>query len=298
LKFQGPEWGVVKADEKYERGSTLSVVRGLHVFRYLEFKGGGVPAVARLIPPAEGVALLDMPGREEGLLLRPGDCVVVRAERASEIVVGLRRGSAEGSLDASFRLEAIALAEDTGGSRVTPLSDFRAEPTAEAVPLSFVAHVALRGDVAFEQGAWIGGPDGPASIEGLAIVDDPKSSALEMQVLTGSRPPRWSEWVGAGQYAGTRGHRLPLTGVRLRLKPEPSAMEISAEALFLGGLVASKRGRQVEFVSGSGVDPLVGLKISLRSAQGFGEVRAAPSLDASARDREPRVRVFRASAGR
>lgn len=289
---------MVKADEKYERGSTLSVSRGLHAFRYLEFQGIGVPAVARLIPPAEGVTLLDMPGREEGLLLRPGDCVVVRAERPSELVVGLRRGSADGSLEASFRLEAIAVAEESGASRPASVSAPAPVVSPALTPFGFMAHVARRGDVPFEQSVWIGGPDAPAAIEGLEIVGEPKSCMLEMQVLVGSRPPRWSEWVGAQQFAGTRGHGLSLTGIRMRLAPEAGSSEISAEALFLGALVESKRGRQVEFVSGSGVDPLVGLKVSLQSAQRLAEGRSAPSLEAVARDREPRVRVFRASSGR
>src|SRR5437763_5128467 len=97
--------GVADAEDRFDRGSTLSVARGLHIFRYVSFQGAGVPAVARVIPPASGVTLLDMPGRERGALQRPGDCMVVRAERTSEVVVGLRRGAADGSLDASFRLE-------------------------------------------------------------------------------------------------------------------------------------------------------------------------------------------------
>jgi len=251
-----------------------------------------------LIPPAEGVALLDMPGREEGLLLRPGDCVVVRAERPSEVGVGLRRGSADGSLEASFRLEAIVLAEDPGVSQPAQAVARAPLVSAVAAPLAFLAHVARRGDVAFEQSVWVAGPDAPAVIEGLEIVGDPKPSVLEMQVLVGSRPPRWSEWVGARQFAGTRGQGLPVTGLRMRLAPEAGNLEISVEALFLGALVESKRGRQVEFVSGSGIDPLVGLKVSLQSAQRLGESRPAPSLEAVARDREPRVRVFRASSSR
>jgi hypothetical protein len=265
------------------------------VFRYLEFQGAGVPAVARLIPPAEGVTLLDMPGRDEGLLLRPGDCVVVRAERPSEVVVGLRRGSADGSLEASFRLEAIALAEDAGASQ--PALVAVRTPVVSA-PIAFIAHVARRGDVAFEQSVWVAGPEAPAVIEGLEIVGESKPAVLELQALVGSRPPRWSEWVGARQFVGTRGQGLPLTGLRMRVAPEAGNLEISAEALFLGALVESKRGRQVEFVSGSGIDPLVGLKVSLQSAQRLGETRPAPSLEAVARDREPRVRVFRASSGR
>lgn len=280
----GVELSVADAGEKFDRGSTLSVARGLHIFRYISFQGSGAPAVARVIPPNAGVTLLDMPDRDNGTLQRPGDCLVVRADHATEVVVGLRRGSADGSLDATFRLEPIILLEKAAAP--------------EPAPMSFVAHLANRGDVAFAQNAWAGGPDAPAALEGLQIVGEAASTALEMQVLVGSRPPRWSEWVSAGQFAGTRGHGLPLAGVRLRLRPEAVGVEIAAEALFLGALVAAQRGRQVEFISVSGVDPLVGVKIGLQSTQEVGASRAVSAPDVQTRDREPRVRVFRASTAR
>ena len=286
---------MAEAEERFDRGSTLSVARGLHTFRYVSFQGAGVPAVARLIPPNAGVALLDMPGRERGMLQRPGDCLVLRADRASDVVVGLRRGTANGSLDATFRLEPIVLAEETPAAAVEAVA---AEAAPAPASLSFLAHVANRGDTVFAQEAWIGGPDSPAAVEGLQIVAEGGYAPVELQVLVGSRPPRWSEWVGAGQFAGTRGHGLPLVGVRLRLKPEVVGLEIAAEALFLGALVASQRGRQVEFVSGSGVDPLVGVKIGLQSVRETSASGAATVPDAQTREREPRVRVFRASAAR
>jgi hypothetical protein len=283
------ELSLAEAEDRFDRGSTLSVARGLHIFRYVSFQGSGVPAVASLIPPNAGVSLLDMPGRDRGVLQRPGDCLVLRADRASDIVVGLRRGAPDGSLDASFRLEPIVLADEA------PAQPARVETS--SAPLSFIAHLANLGDTAFAQGAWAGGPEAPAAVEGLQIAAEGGASPLEMQVLVGSRPPRWSEWVGAGQYAGTRGHGLPLVGVRLRLKPEVAGVEIAAEALFLGALVATQRGRQVEFVSPSGVDPLVGVKIAVDKSQELG-ARAASGPEAQMREREPRVRVFRASTVR
>ena len=279
---------MAEGEDRYDRGSTLSVARGLHVFRYVSFQGTGAPAVARVIPPNAGVALLDMPGRDKGMLQRPGDCLVLRAERTSDVVIGLRRGSADGSLDASFRLEPVVLADEAPA----------AKPMAAAAPLSFIAHLSNVGDAQFAQNVWAGGPDAPAAIEGLQIVAEGVPAALEMQVLVGGRPPRWSDWVGAGQYAGTRGHGLPLVGVRLRLKPEAAGVEITAEALFLGALVAAQRGRLVEFVSASGVDPLVGVKFAVQGVQDAAISRLASGPDAQAREREPRVRVFRASTVR
>ena len=289
---KGLESGVAEAEDRFDRGSTLSVARGLHIFRYVSFQGVGAPAVARLIPPDVGVTLLDMPGRDRGMLQHPGDCLVLRAERACDVVVGLRRGAPNGSLDATFRLEPIVMTEETQAAAIA------AAPAPAPAPLSFLAHVANHGDTPFAQEAWIGGPDSPAAIEGLQIVAEGGYAPVEMQALVGSRPPRWSEWVGVGQYAGTRGHGLSLVGVRLRLKPEVVGLEIAAEALFLGALVASQRGRQVEFVSGSGVDPLVGVKIGLQAVRETSVSGASLVPDTQARDREPRVRVFRASAAR
>jgi hypothetical protein len=291
---KGLESGVDEAEDRFDRGSTLSVARGLHIFRYVNFQGVGVPAVARLIPPDLGVSLMNMPGRDKGMLQSPGDCLVLRADRACDVVVGLRRGAPNGSLDATFRLEPIVMTEESHIAAVASA----VEPASALAPLSFLAHVANHGDTPFAQEAWIGGPDSPAAIEGLQIVAEGGFSPVELQALVGSRPPRWSEWVGVGQYAGTRGHGLSLVGVRLRLRPEVVGLEIVAEALFLGALVASQRGRQVEFVSGSGVDPLVGVKVGLQAVREISVGGAASVPDTQARDREPRVRVFRASAAR
>jgi hypothetical protein len=270
-------------DERFDRISALTVQRGLHVFRYVSYDGAGAPAIGKFMPTDNGITLLDMPGREAGRLLTPGDCLVVRADRASEAQVGLRRGSADGALEATFRLDVLVRCEETAKMVAAPPKP----------PISFLAHIALVGDAAFEQGVWAAGPESPGIIEGLQIQGEGESP-LELQVLLGGRPPRWSDWVGVGVYAGTRGYGLPLLGLRLRLSPNAVGMEISAEALFLGALVASQRGSAVEFVSGSGVDPLVGVKIALEKT-----LERTPGVSGSSESvsptREPRVRVFRAS---
>jgi hypothetical protein len=152
----------------------------------------------------------------------------------------------------------------------------------------------MRGDVVVKQEEWAGGPDAPSPIEGLEFMGEPgEGLSLEMQVLVSSRPPRWSNWVSAGEYAGTRGRYLQLIGVRLRLGgPKGDRSELAADALFLGSLVSSKRGREIEFLSKSGVDPLVGLRLGIVSVETLGNGRA---VIGSGREREGRVRVFRAS---
>ena len=252
----------------------------------MSFDGAGAPAAARFVGISEGITVLDMPGREEGRLLAPGDCLVVRADRAGEAKVGLKRGSADGALEATFRLDVIVRCEE----------EVKAAAPAAPAPVSFLAHVALVGDKPFAQGEWVAGPEAPGVIEGLQIFSE-GDSPIEMQVLLGGRPPRWSDWVGAGAYAGTKGYGLPLLGVRLRLAPHAVDQEIDAQALFLGALVASQRGRTVEFVSGSGAEPLVGVKIAIVRTQERTPGVTGASDPASA-GREPRVRVFRASTAR
>lgn len=273
-------------DERFDRVSTLNVARGLHVFRYVSFDGSGAPAIGRFLPLSEGISLVDMPGRENGRLLAPGDCLVIRADRAGEAQVGLKRGSVDGALEATFRLDVIVRCEE----------EAQVLAPAPSPPVSFLAHIALVGDKAFAQSEWAAGPDAPGVIEGLQIVAE-SDSPLEMQVLLGARPPRWSDWVGAGAYAGTRGYGLPLLGLRLRLSPNASGVEIDAQALFLGALVASQQGRAVEFVSGSGVEPLVGVKIAIAKTLERTPGVTGGSQPVSAVG-EPRVRVFRASTSR
>ena len=168
-------------------------------------------------------------------------------------------------------------------------------PGASRAEISLLAHVAVRGDVSIKGDEWAAGPDSPAPIEGLEIEAVSLPGLLvEMQVLIASRPPRWSEWAKHGVFAGTKGRGLPLAGVRMRLQGSAAeTFELAAEALFLGSLVKSKRGREVEFVSSSGTDPLVGLKLGLRAVE---KVAAAPMSVVANRERGPRVRVFRASS--
>jgi hypothetical protein len=160
--------------------------------------------------------------------------------------------------------------------------------------LVVMGHVGYRGDVEVGAGDWIAGPESPSPIEGVEI-RSPQSSAvqIETQVLIGSRPPQWSNWVSPGSFAGTRGRRLPLAGVRFRLRgSEADQHELIADALFLGSPIMIKRGREIEAVSSAGVDPLVGLRLVLHR-----KVESAPKLAQadSGKSREPRVRIFRAA---
>jgi hypothetical protein len=290
----------------FERDSSLPVGRGLHVLRY-ETRGAGHDHPVALVRAAEGyeglIQIISAPGGAAGRLDRPGAAVLVRAEHNGKIQIGIRRSASNGSLDAAFRLESIGLLsdDDRGPGIAAPAND--PDPAARlAIPprgdgaqeALFLAHVSMRGDVSVQANEWVGGPDAPGRIEGLAILGGgAEETGTEVQVLPRSRSAIWSEWSGSRTFVGTRGRNLPLFGVRLRLTGDDShRFVVQAEALFLGAAITSKRGREVEFVSHTGRDPLVGLRFEICP-----ERRATSRLLASSvtKDDHPRVRIFRAN---
>jgi len=313
-------------DVKFERSSTVAVSRGLLVVRYASC-GAASDFPAAIVRPVAAfdrvVEVISAPGAQQGLLEKPGDCVVVRAHDAARLEIGLRRSSPSGTLDASIQVEVLGTGKPpeaaldgvrtvAGPAKTATISDFgapvgTAAPAPSATPtptivaaaakpgLSFVAHVAMRGDVEVSEDQWMAGPTAPAPIEGIVLrSSDPTQLAIETQVLVAGAQ-KWSDWVGSGSYAGTRGRGLPLIALRLRLSGAGAAQkEIYADALFLGAVAVAKTGRQIEFVSPTGSDPLVGLKLGVRTVE---KPPVAQQSDGPWRDRGSRVRVFRSSSG-
>jgi len=153
----------------------------------------------------------------------------------------------------------------------------------------------MRGDVEAAEDQWIAGPNAPAPVEGLLVrSEDNALLAVEMQALIAGAQ-QWTGWTSAGGFVGTRGRGLPLLALRLRLAgADASQLELIAEALFLGATTVAKAGRQIEFASSTGSDPLVGLKLGVRTAEA---PPVAQQADGPWRDRGARVRVFRSSTG-
>ena len=74
----------------------------------------------------------------------------------------------------------------------------------------------------------------------------------------------WSPWVRSGGFAGTRGRALGLIGLRVRLSgPDDIGGLLRGDAVFLGSPVISESGRELEFASYAGADPMVGLRLTL-----------------------------------
>ena len=290
----------------FDRDSSLFVARGLYILRYQSSAASSEHPVAAAAPAPgfEGVIqVISEPGSAEGRLERPGAVVLVRATDNGKLRIGVRRRSLNGSLDAAFKLESVGVssddkpaAVDAGAIALRPSS-----PTQSAIARNangsegalFLAHVSRRGDVSVKANEWAGGPEAPGRIEGLELLGFGKEGLqAEAQVLFGGRDSIWSEWFGVGVFGGTRGRNQPLLGVRLRLIGDQAHhFIVHAEALFLGSPIVCQRGREVECVSQTRRDPLVGFRFEICSD------RRASIRPAAGHDEQPRVRIFRAKAG-
>ena len=300
---------VASRDALFDRHSSLHVTRGLYVLRY-EQGGASHDHPVAMVKPAAGsegvVQVISAPGGVEGWLDRPGAAVLVRAEDIGKIQIGVKRSGSNGSLEAAFRLESISMrledkpnpistnARETGPSQFSPISIASSANGSEGT--LFLAHVSRRGDVSVRANEWAGGPEAPGRIEGLAILGSGKQGLrTEVQVLPGPKDATWSDWVGAGVFAGTRGRHQPLVGVRLRLTGDQAHHSfIHAEALFLASAIMIRRGKEVECVSQSGRDPLVGFRFEICPER---RASVRPAMSPVEPDGYPRVRIFRANAG-
>lgn len=265
-KFEGN--GLVPSAHRFERITDVPVARGLHIFRYVSAADGLLPPKAYVSATPESEGVVDVvcdPNSEPGVLNAPGCALVLRAARTAEIKVGLLRGGDGRSLEATFRLEALAAdAPNAGASVASPESP---SATQRNIEIGFLAHLAMRGDVICARGVWAGGPTAPAAIEGLEFrSNDPEALRIEAQVLSRNGTNRWSGWIPSGDFLGSRGRRQPISGLRLRLRgSEAARYELDAEALFLGATVTGGSGPEIEFTGPGGADPLVGLKLDLKS---------------------------------
>jgi hypothetical protein len=295
---------VTDPEAQFDRDSSLFVARGLYILRYQSGAADAEHPVAAAAPAPgfeDVIQVISEPGSAEGQLERPGSVALVRAAGNGKLRIGVRRRSASGSIDAAFKLESVGISSDRKPPAVgtSPLALPAPSPSLSSVERNgfqgalFLAHVSRRGDVPVKANEWAGGPDAPGRIEGLELLEPGKERLwAEAQVLSSGGDSTWSEWFGAGVFVGTRGRSQPLLGVRLRLLGELAHdFIIRAEALFLGAAIISQRGREVECVSQTRRDPLVGFRFEVCSE------RRASVRPVAAHDGLPRVRIFRAKAG-
>jgi hypothetical protein len=296
--------GSIKVEDRGDSGlqamSPLYVERGLFALRYVSADDEKEwPTAEVFLPPGvDGkVRQICAPGVSPGRLSGPGACIVLHAEAPGLIRIGLRPATPSGSLKAVIKLERLDLNTPSPPLAAAPTTATPAIDEAEGnAPPRFAlsAHIARRGDVEIAPGQWAGGPEAPGRIEGLLIKPHAFDTAsLEIQVLS-LGAPAWSSWCGSGAFIGTRGRATPLVGLRARLVgSQAHRWLLVAEAMFLGSPLVERQGQEIELSANFGADPLVGLRLDVKSTRAAA-ARTAPATGA----REPQVKIFRAGGAR
>jgi hypothetical protein len=224
------------------------------------------------------ISVIPAPGLQDTVLRAPGDYVVVKAERAGKLDLHIRARRPGGSVGAQFELNRVAL----------PLTPGFAP---SGLGPQILAHIAHRGDILFDAGDWICGPENPARIEGLEIrwPARPDGLLLFYSVTSDGHEQHMPREYGLDEYAGTRGRSRPLSGVRFRLANlDGENMELRIEALFQGYGVRSATGRDVSLTGPTGREPLLGLRLAVEPAS---QVPHTPRQNPALKIVRPRSRV-------
>jgi len=153
-----------------------------------------------------------------------------------------------------------------------PAPEPASEPTPEPAPVAGVhdvgaeilLHIMGLGDRRYVEPGWAGNPGSKRQIEALSIRprDGLAPSAVEFRVF--AQEGRATAWVSNGNYAGTRGRNLPLTGFAVRPSNElGERLEITYEGSFFdGGVVGPKRNGEL-CVSPVADDPLEAVRVTI-----------------------------------
>jgi hypothetical protein len=108
----------------------------------------------------------------------------------------------------------------------------------EALQVVINAHVGMRGDIFGPQG-YVDEGDDTYTIQGLALESETHAIEYRVRFPEGT----WSEWVGEGVFAGTRGQSRPITGFAARIAESMrDQFELQVRGLFVGGVAVDASG--------------------------------------------------------
>ena len=137
-------------------------------------------------------------------------------------------GAPEPGIVAATVSAAISLAPQAEPAPPEPHKESEAEAdaaiAAELLPREIGTEILLRlidiGDRRFDGPGWAGTPGGGRRIEAISIRprDELTPDAIEFRVFAAQN--RATPWASHGNYAGTSGRQLPLTGFAARPKPD------------------------------------------------------------------------------
>lgn len=118
------------------------------------------------------------------------------------------------------------------------------------------------GDRRYVEPGWAGNPGSKRQIEALSIRPREGLTANAVEFRVFAQEGRATAWVSNGNYAGTRGRNLPLTGFAVRPAGDlGERVQIEYEGSFFeGGIVGPKRNGEL-CVSPVADDPLEAIRV-------------------------------------
>jgi hypothetical protein len=248
------------------------------------------------------------PDAQEAMLWEPNTSLVVRVTSPGKLQVQVLPRFPGSSRAAVVRIEPVNFGGISGAVQQKDRGVLQPRNDAPVVamhasPAGFklLGHVAGIGDVNVGLDEWIAGPSAPSRIEGISLdwSGRPANVNIRYAVQFANAQPGSGRMVPLGQFAGTRGRALPLTGVVLEMDG-PGNLEFIAEAIFLGAPTLRAIGRRVVLSGPTGREPLVGLRINLEGISAAAEPpppseeTRAPNKKASDAPGSRKIRVFRA----
>jgi DNA end-binding protein Ku len=136
------------------------------------------------------------------------------------------------------------------------------------VGAEILLHIMGLGDRRYVEPGWAGNPGSRRQIEALSVRprEGLAASAVEFRVF--AQEGRATAWVSNGNYAGTRGRNLPLTGFAVRPAGDfGERLDIAYEGSFFeGGVVGPKRNGEL-CVSTVADDPLEAVRITITNRE-------------------------------
>jgi len=172
--------------------------------------------------------------------------------------------------------EPVAVAAATAAAEETPPLYTDAQRTthernllgdgaqARELGTEILLHIMGLGDRRYVEPGWAGHPGSRRQIEAMSIRprEELEPSALEFRVF--AQEGRATAWVSNGNYAGTRGRQLPLTGFAVRPSPDlRDKFDIVYEGCFFdGGVVGPRRNGEI-CTSPVANDPLEAVRVTI-----------------------------------
>ena len=174
----------------------------------------------------------------------------------------VRYGSASG-WGGDFRRGSVIASRSTASDSGLTVLEAEADGPHD-IGSEILLHIMGLGDRRYVEPGWAGNPGSKRQIEALSIRPREGLAASSVEFRVFAQEGRATAWVSNGNYAGTRGRNLPLTGFAVRPAGEAGErLQVEYEGSFFeGGVVGPKRNGEL-CVSPVADDPLEAIRVTI-----------------------------------